>query len=220
MKESSPYSAETSSPAGDSYVKHICRLFRAARAAGRQPRIEDYVSELGEPERSILLRELLACELSERGPEFSTSDDYRARFPEHRSLIESLFDAWASQRRPPDQKPETIRSLEQSGDFEGAGSSFQEPHADPRRRQADAGKHASLPASESRWPITVLSLWTRIRLLVRPRNRKHGLRGAEELLRCGGFALVVIAGIEPAGTETVRLSRAASEGGGDEGFGD
>jgi hypothetical protein len=56
--------------------------------------------------------------------------------------------------------------------------------------------------------------WEEGPILVRPRDRKHGLRGAEELLRCGGFALVVIAGIEPEGTETVRLSRAAREGGG------
>jgi len=56
--------------------------------------------------------------------------------------------------------------------------------------------------------------WEEGPILVRPRNSKHGLRGAEELLRSGGFALVVIAGIEPEGTETVRLSRAAREGGG------
>src|ERR1700737_3248459 len=56
--------------------------------------------------------------------------------------------------------------------------------------------------------------WEEGPILVRPRSRKHGLRGAEELLRCGGFALIVIAGIEPEGTETVRLSRAAREGGG------
>jgi len=56
--------------------------------------------------------------------------------------------------------------------------------------------------------------WEEGPILVRPRTRKHGLRAAEELLRCGGFALVVIAGIEPEGTETVRLSRAAREGGG------
>src|SRR3982751_1383804 len=56
--------------------------------------------------------------------------------------------------------------------------------------------------------------WQEGPILVRPRTRKHGLRAAEELLRCGGFALVVIAGIEPEGTENVRLSRAAREGGG------
>ena len=56
--------------------------------------------------------------------------------------------------------------------------------------------------------------WEEGPILVRPRTRKHGLRAAEELLRCGGFSLVVISGIEPEGTETVRLSRAAREGGG------
>ena len=56
--------------------------------------------------------------------------------------------------------------------------------------------------------------WEEGPILVRPRTRKHGLRGAEDLLRSGGFALVVVAGIEPEGTETVRLSRAVAEGGG------
>ena len=49
--------------------------------------------------------------------------------------------------------------------------------------------------------------------LVRPKSRVHALRGAEELLRSGGFSLLVIAGAEPQGTETVRLTRAAREGG-------
>ncbi|MBA3657127.1 MAG: hypothetical protein H0W69_07235 [Gemmatimonadaceae bacterium] len=56
--------------------------------------------------------------------------------------------------------------------------------------------------------------WQEGPILFRPRNRQNALRGAEELLRCGGFALVVLAGAEPRGKETVRLSRAAREGGG------
>src|SRR5947207_15390827 len=56
--------------------------------------------------------------------------------------------------------------------------------------------------------------WEEGPILVRPRSRKEGLRASEELLRCGGFALVVVAGIEPEGMENVRLSRAAREGGG------
>ena len=56
--------------------------------------------------------------------------------------------------------------------------------------------------------------WKEGPLLVRPTSRKTALRGTEELLRCGGFALVVLSGIEPDATETVRLSRAAREGGG------
>ena len=55
--------------------------------------------------------------------------------------------------------------------------------------------------------------WEEGPVLVRPANRRNSLRAAEELLRCGGFALIVLTGSEPAGTEMVRLSRAAREGG-------
>ncbi len=58
------------------------------------------------------------------------------------------------------------------------------------------------------------AFWEEGPVLVRPRSRREGLRASEELLRCGGFALVVVAGIEPEGMENVRLSRAAREGGG------
>jgi hypothetical protein len=51
-------------------------------------------------------------------------------------------------------------------------------------------------------------------ILVRPRDRRNALRAAEELLRSGAFGLVVLTGVEPEGTETVRLSRAVREGGG------
>lgn len=55
--------------------------------------------------------------------------------------------------------------------------------------------------------------WEEGPVLVRPASRRNSLRAAEELLRCGGFALIVLTGSEPAGTEMVRLSRAAREGG-------
>jgi hypothetical protein len=50
-------------------------------------------------------------------------------------------------------------------------------------------------------------------VLLKPATRRLALRAAEELLRCGGFALVVLSGAEPMGSETVRLTRAAREGG-------
>lgn len=56
--------------------------------------------------------------------------------------------------------------------------------------------------------------WSEGPLLLRPRDRRNALRATEDLLRCGGFALVVLAGLEPHPKETVRLSRAAREGGG------
>jgi hypothetical protein len=55
--------------------------------------------------------------------------------------------------------------------------------------------------------------WEEGPVLVRPANRLNSLRCAEELLRCGGFSLLVLSGAEPEGKEMVRLSRAAREGG-------
>lgn len=57
------------------------------------------------------------------------------------------------------------------------------------------------------------AFWNSGPTLVRPQSRVHALRAADELLRCGGYALLVIAGLEPQGTEMVRLTRAAREGG-------
>lgn len=57
------------------------------------------------------------------------------------------------------------------------------------------------------------AFWDDGPLLLRPKDRRLALRSAEELLRCGGFGLVVLAGAQPEGTETVRLTRAAREGG-------
>jgi hypothetical protein len=58
--------------------------------------------------------------------------------------------------------------------------------------------------------------WRAGPLLVRPAVGGRGraaLASAEELLRSGGFALVVVSGAEVVGPEAVRLGRAAREGG-------
>ncbi|GAC1652742.1 MAG: hypothetical protein NVS4B3_15170 [Gemmatimonadaceae bacterium] len=55
--------------------------------------------------------------------------------------------------------------------------------------------------------------WNDGPVLLRPTSRVHALRAAEELLRSGGFALVVLSGVESEGTETVRLTRLARDGG-------
>ncbi|HUF50138.1 MAG TPA: hypothetical protein VMN60_04860 [Longimicrobiales bacterium] len=56
--------------------------------------------------------------------------------------------------------------------------------------------------------------WRAGPLLVRPASEREALAGAEELLRCGGFALVVLSGGgRAAAREAVRLSRAARAGG-------
>ena len=58
------------------------------------------------------------------------------------------------------------------------------------------------------------AFWDAGPILIRPKSRLHALRAAESLLRSGGFALVVLSGAGNEGTENVRLSRAAHEGGG------
>jgi hypothetical protein len=55
--------------------------------------------------------------------------------------------------------------------------------------------------------------WKEGPLLIRPDTSIAGLRAAEELARSGGFALVVVDGVDPHATAMVRLSRAAHEGG-------
>jgi hypothetical protein len=60
---------------------------------------------------------------------------------------------------------------------------------------------------------TAGAFWMAGPVLVRPRGRIDAMRAAEVLSRSGGFALIVVTGVEPEGTENVRLSRAANDGG-------
>ena len=55
--------------------------------------------------------------------------------------------------------------------------------------------------------------WREGPLLVRPESQAAGLRAAEELGRSGGFAFVVVDGVEPQSPELVRCARAAHDGG-------
>ncbi len=57
------------------------------------------------------------------------------------------------------------------------------------------------------------AFWQDGPMLLRPKSPAHALRATEEVLRSGGFSLVVLSGVEPGKTETVRLTRAAREGG-------
>ncbi|MBX6331467.1 MAG: hypothetical protein IRY91_06450 [Gemmatimonadaceae bacterium] len=61
---------------------------------------------------------------------------------------------------------------------------------------------------------TVGPFWDDGALLIQPKGRMEALVSAEVVLRSGGFALVVLTGVDPEGTETVRLTRAVREGGG------
>src|SRR5262249_42566708 len=60
---------------------------------GRRPRIEVYLAGADEPERAILLRELLALELeySTKQGEEPTPQEFEHLFPQHRELIQEAF---------------------------------------------------------------------------------------------------------------------------------
>jgi serine/threonine protein kinase/Tfp pilus assembly protein PilF len=74
-------------------VEEVCNCFEAARKAGQRPRIEVYLAGANEPERSILLRELLALELeySTKLGEQPTPRDFEPLFPQHHELIRQAF---------------------------------------------------------------------------------------------------------------------------------
>jgi hypothetical protein len=55
--------------------------------------------------------------------------------------------------------------------------------------------------------------WREGPLLLRPESATSALRAAEELGRSGGFAFVVLDGVEPQTPELVRCARAAHDGG-------
>jgi hypothetical protein len=80
-----------------------------------------------------------------------------------------------------------------------------------------ACRHTALHGERSAWidggGSIVGAYWQEGPLLVRPHSRRQALRATEELLRCSGFSLVVLSGIEPESAEMVRLTRAAKDGG-------
>jgi len=72
-----------------------CQRCEAAWKAGESPDLEACLSEVGEEDRRLLFRELLALDLAyrRRHGEELTPDRYRGRFPEHAELIAAAFAA-------------------------------------------------------------------------------------------------------------------------------
>jgi tetratricopeptide (TPR) repeat protein len=79
-------------------VDQVCDRFEAAWQAGPPPRLEDYLGDPTEPERSALLRELIALDIEyrQRQGETPKSEDYQARFP----LLDPAWLARALAARP------------------------------------------------------------------------------------------------------------------------
>src|SRR5215470_5627182 len=74
-------------------VERVCNRFEAACKAGQRPRIEHYLGQTPEPERPVLLRELLAVEVEyrRRSGEGITPDEYCSQFAEYTDLIRDVL---------------------------------------------------------------------------------------------------------------------------------
>jgi hypothetical protein len=87
-------------------IDGVCHSFEAAwqtSPGGPRPRIEDYLGDRPEPERSLLLRELLLLEQAcrRRAGERPAPAEYQARFPEHADLVRAVGDAADLETPPP-----------------------------------------------------------------------------------------------------------------------
>jgi serine/threonine-protein kinase len=76
-------------------IDRACDRFEADWRAGRRPELEAYLAGAPEPDRPVLLRELLLLELEFRRNqgERPAPGEYRARFPRQERLIASAFEA-------------------------------------------------------------------------------------------------------------------------------
>ena len=87
MSEAFPTELPSLPGALERHEDQVCDRFEAAwRAAGsadQRPRIEDYLVDAPEPERSTLLRELIVLELEQRcrAGETLRLEEYQTRFP-------------------------------------------------------------------------------------------------------------------------------------------
>jgi WD40 repeat protein/tetratricopeptide (TPR) repeat protein len=75
------------------HLERICDRFEKAWQAGQRPRLEDYLGDMPEPQRAMLLRDLLGLELDYRRRASDTLDteEFRQRFPKHVDVVRALF---------------------------------------------------------------------------------------------------------------------------------
>jgi serine/threonine protein kinase len=74
-------------------IDEACDCFEAAWRARQQPRIEEYLTQASETERSELLGQLLPLEIELRWAdgEHPTTGEYEGRFPKHLDVIQTAF---------------------------------------------------------------------------------------------------------------------------------
>ena len=85
--------ADCLSLSAERHVDEVCVRFESAWQAGQVVKIEEYLGDASEPERTALLRELLRLEVEYRirHGEQPTVDEFRLRFPTYASSIGSWF---------------------------------------------------------------------------------------------------------------------------------
>ena len=99
--------------------------FEAAWEAGQRPPLEAYLTEVPEPERSVLLHELLLAELGyrRRGGEAPTPAEYRERFPDHTAVIWDAFRAAGTPAASLDTRTARASTPAQPGPTRSGGAS-------------------------------------------------------------------------------------------------
>ena len=83
-------------------VDKVCAAFEDAWKSGQHPAIESYCSDVAEPERSAMLRELLLLDLDyhQRSGEAPSRADYNVRFPADHAVIDGAFSFLATSGHP------------------------------------------------------------------------------------------------------------------------
>jgi eukaryotic-like serine/threonine-protein kinase len=81
------------SPEQVRHVEQVCTAFEAAWKARLRPQVEHYLGDTAEPERTILLGELLKLDIAHRsrGGDLPKPHDYLLRFPSQAELVRELL---------------------------------------------------------------------------------------------------------------------------------
>lgn len=133
-----------------------------------------------------------------------------ARFPD---ALPAAQRSWSAVRTGLGELDELLPS----GGFQRGRLSSWRPGVGAAALLRSAAVHAVGSGERAVWVDGTRSItgavWPAGPMLVRPADRTGALRATVELARSGGFALVVLDGLDPDQTGLVRLSRAAHEGG-------
>ncbi len=78
-----------------SWINAAAERFERAWKDGQQPRIEEFLIKVPEPQWPALLQELIRVEgeLRRRAGEEPSAEEYRRRFPEHENVITAVFES-------------------------------------------------------------------------------------------------------------------------------